>query len=87
MSALDVSDTRRSHRIVLERLQQERGVAYLFITHDLAIARHVSRRIAVMNRGRIVEEGPSDQVCEEPAHPYTQRLVGSTLELDRRLSG
>jgi peptide/nickel transport system ATP-binding protein len=49
-------------------------VAYLFITHDLAVVRHISHRVAVMFRGEIVETGDGDQVTSAPVHPYTQRL-------------
>lgn len=76
VAALDVS-TQSQVINLLERLQRETGTAYLLIAHDIAVVRHASRRIAVMYRSRIVEEGPSDRVCEEPAHPYTELLLAS----------
>lgn len=76
VSALDVS-TQASVLNLLEEIQQASGVAYLLIAHDLAVVRHASSRIVVMYRGRVVEEGPADRVCERPAHPYTQLLIAS----------
>jgi peptide/nickel transport system ATP-binding protein len=49
-------------------------VAYLFVSHDLAVVRHLSHRVAVLYRGEIVEWGDGDQVTSKPQHPYTQRL-------------
>lgn len=81
VSALDVSI--QSQVIdLLERIQATTGVSYLFIAHDLAVVRHISHRIAVMYRGRIVEEGKADQVCDEPSHPYTRLLLASALDAD-----
>ena len=50
-------------------------MAYLFISHDLTVVRHLSHRVAVMYRGEIVEYGDGDQVTAQPTHPYTQRLL------------
>ena len=58
---------------LLERLQRELGLALVFVTHDLSTLASVCRRLAVMYAGRIVEEGPSEAVFAEPAHPYTAR--------------
>jgi ABC-type oligopeptide transport system ATPase subunit len=55
-------------------IQERTGVAYLFITHDLAVVRHISHRVAVMYRGELVETGDCDQITARPQHPYTQRL-------------
>ena len=55
-------------------IQQQTGVAYLFISHDLAVVRHLSRRVAVMYHGEIVEWGDAEQVTTRPEHPYTKRL-------------
>ena len=55
-------------------IQERTGVAYLFISHDLAVVRHISHRVAVMYHGEIVETGEGDQVTSAPEHPYTQRL-------------
>jgi microcin C transport system ATP-binding protein len=63
---------------LLQRLQRERGLAILAITHDLALARLLAHRIAVMEAGRIVEEGRAEEVCASPAHPVTQRLVAAS---------
>jgi len=73
VSALDLSTQARVLDLFIE-IQERTGVAYLFVTHDLAVVRHVSHRVAVMYRGEIVESGDADQVTSRPAHPYTQRL-------------
>jgi peptide/nickel transport system ATP-binding protein len=73
VSALDLSTQARVLDLFIE-IQERTGVAYLFITHDLAVVRHVSHRVAVMYRGEIVESGDGDQVTAHPHHPYTQRL-------------
>jgi peptide/nickel transport system ATP-binding protein len=62
---------------LLKALQQELGLALLFITHDLSVLAEVCDRIAVMYAGRIVEEGSSERVFDEPAHPYTRALAGA----------
>ena len=56
-------------------IQRETGLAYLFISHDLAVVRHVSHRVAVIYKGDIVESGPARTVTLRPEHPYTQRLL------------
>jgi ABC-type glutathione transport system ATPase component len=73
VSALDLSTQARVLDLFIE-IQERTGVAYLFVTHDLAVVRHVSHRVAVMYRGEIVEYGDGDRVTSEPEHPYTQRL-------------
>ena len=74
VSALDVS-IRAQIVNLLADLQDEFGLSYLFVAHDIGIVRHVSDRIAVMHDGKIVEQGTADQVCEHPSHPYTRSLL------------
>lgn len=74
VSALDLSTQARVMELLLE-IQRDTGVAYLFISHDLAVVRHISHRTAVLYRGDIVETGPAAQVTLAPEHPYTQRLL------------
>lgn len=62
---------------LLERLQRERGMSYVFISHDLASVRRIAQRVAVMYLGRIVEIGTREQIFENPQHPYTQGLLAS----------
>ncbi|GMA29106.1 ATP-binding cassette domain-containing protein [Arenivirga flava] len=73
VSALDLSTQARVLDLFIE-IQERTGVAYLFISHDLAVVRHISHRVAVMYHGEIVEYGDGDQVTARPEHPYTQRL-------------
>lgn len=73
VSALDLSTQARVLDLFTE-IQERTGVAYLFVSHDLAVVRHLSHRVAVMYHGEIVEWGDGDQVTSRPAHPYTQRL-------------
>jgi ABC-type oligopeptide transport system ATPase subunit len=81
VSALDLSVQAQVLNLLLE-LQRERGVAYLFITHDLAVVRHMSTRIAVLEHGHLVEEGHASQVTDSPTHPYTRRLVTASPQAD-----
>jgi len=73
VSALDLSTQARVLDLFIE-IQERTGVAYLFISHDLAVVRHISHRVAVMYHGELVETGDGDQVTARPTHPYTQRL-------------
>jgi oligopeptide/dipeptide ABC transporter ATP-binding protein len=70
---------------LLVDLQRERRVAYLFITHDLSIARAFAQRAFVIYRGMVVEEGATTEVLRRPAHPYTQLLLASAPDLDGRV--
>ncbi len=78
VSGLDVS-IRAQIINLLEELQAELGVSYLFIGHDLATVAHMSHRIAVMYLGKIVEMAESQELCENPLHPYTQALFAAAL--------
>ena len=79
-SALDVSLAATVLNLI-GRLRRELGMAVLFVTHDLAAARMVGDRIAIMYLGRIVELGPADQICAQPVHPYTRALLATVPDL------
>tara|TARA_R110002020_G_scaffold21095_18_gene71689 strand:- start:352 stop:1971 length:1620 start_codon:yes stop_codon:yes gene_type:complete len=68
---------------LLKSLQQQLGLSYLFITHDLGVVRRLANRTIVMQRGRIVEQGPTAEIFQPPFHPYTEELVTSVPELRR----
>ncbi|MEU0481206.1 ABC transporter ATP-binding protein [Streptosporangium sp. NPDC006013] len=76
VTALDVSVQAQIINLLL-RLQEERGLGYLFISHDLAVVSAVAHRVAVMHAGRLVETGPAEQVLGRPAHDHTRALVAA----------
>ncbi|MCA6095250.1 ABC transporter ATP-binding protein [Streptomyces sp. SCA3-4] len=82
VSALDVTTQAQVVRLLGE-LQRDLGIALVFIAHDLAVVRQVSDRLVVMRGGRIVEEGPADDVYERPRHAYTQALLAAVPTLER----
>jgi putative phosphonate transport system ATP-binding protein len=77
-SGLDVS-VQASVLDLIARLQRETGVSMVVVSHDLGVIRLLTQRTLVMKLGRVVEQGLTDQVLEDPQHPYTQQLVASAL--------
>ena len=84
-SALDVSVQAQILNL-LHELQQERKLAYLFITHDLSVVRHMADRIVVMNVGKVAEAGPTDVIFNRPEHPYTEALLAASPDLEEEES-
>jgi oligopeptide transport system ATP-binding protein len=83
VSALDVSIQAQIINL-LDDLQDELGLTYVFVAHDIGVVRHIADRIAVMNHGKIVEEGTADQVCEQPRDAYTKKLLAAVPIPDPR---
>jgi oligopeptide/dipeptide ABC transporter ATP-binding protein len=83
VSALDVS-VRSQVLNLMKELQEAHGLSYLVISHDFTVVSYLSNRIGVMYLGKLVEVGPSSEVCAHPAHPYTAGLISAILEPDPR---
>lgn len=81
-SALDVSVQAQILNL-LKSLQQDFGIAYLFITHNIAVVSYLAQQVAVMYLGRIVEQGPAGEVLSDPRHPYTQALLSAVPSIER----
>jgi oligopeptide/dipeptide ABC transporter ATP-binding protein len=83
-AALDVSVQAQVINLMAD-LQAERGLGYLFISHDLSLVKHISHRVAVMYLGRIVEMGTAEEIFEDPRHPYTVSLASMKLEPGKKI--
>ncbi|MBN1286181.1 MAG: ABC transporter ATP-binding protein [Anaerolineae bacterium] len=86
-SALDVSSQRQLIQLIQQLLERGFITRTVYITHDLPMLRNIAHRIAVMYAGKVVEVGTTEEIIEQPTHPYTQALIASTLDLDPQLRG
>jgi ABC-type glutathione transport system ATPase component len=91
-SALDVLVQARVLRL-LDELRRKRGLTYIFITHDLSVVRNIADRVTVFEKGKLVEQSPTEAIFNAPEHPYTRRLIGAVpvvtseeLELRNRIT-
>jgi len=86
VSALDVSVRAQVLNLIAD-LVDDLGLTLVFVSHDLSVVRHVCDRVAVVHDGQIVETGPTEQVYEDPQHPYTQTLINAVPTLEKALAG
>nr|WP_236750998.1 oligopeptide/dipeptide ABC transporter ATP-binding protein [Actinoalloteichus hymeniacidonis] len=86
VSALDLSVQAQVLNLLTD-LQEQLGVSYVFISHDLSVVRHVADRVSVMYLGKVIEQGPTEEVFDRPIHPYTAALMSAAPTLDRPEEG
>nr|WP_242608060.1 ABC transporter ATP-binding protein [Xylanibacterium ulmi] len=84
-TALDVTVQKEILRLIAD-VAQQRGMSLLFVSHDIGAVASMASRVVVLQHGRVVESGPTQQLIRQPAHPYTQRLVAGARALDERLT-
>jgi peptide/nickel transport system ATP-binding protein len=82
-SALDVSIRAQILDLLLD-IQRRLGLSFIFISHDISVVRYFCDRVAVMHRGRVVEVGPAEKICDDPDQPYTRALISAVPSADPR---